>query len=181
MKIREVLELGRVGLQSREYVLLRETRRGGRRGHLQRGTQHAERRRATGAPVHHPVHQRLCVFSKVPSARAGDILWKILKESLAPRRRFFGVLRAPPPDPRRRVRPLEAIPRRIVVGDLVPEHNRDEKIGGDAKVDADGDENFTRDSLTGRRARSDLGGGQEKPPREPPPGHRSLRGEQLPE
>ena len=49
------------------------------------------------------------------------------------------------------------------------------------KVDADGDENFTQDSLTGRRARSDLGGGQEKPPREPPPGHRSLRGEQLPE
>ena len=108
------------------------------------------------------------IFQSSIGTRPTRYPWKILKESPPRARRFLGVLRAHSPDPRRRTRPLYAVPRRIVVGDLVPEHDRDEEIGGDTQVDADGDENFTRDSLTWRRARSNIGGGQEEPPPEPP-------------
>jgi hypothetical protein len=98
--------------------------------------------------VNKPCHQRLGVFDKVPTARAGDVFREILQKSLAVRRRLFPALNAPPLDPTRGIRV-------VITWNLIPEHDRDYELGGDAQVHAHRHQRLTRGSLARSSARSD--------------------------
>ena len=99
--------------------------------------------------MNQPCHQRLGVFNKVPTARAGDVLWEILQKSLAVRRRLFPALNAPPLDPTRGIHSV------VIPWNLIPEHDRDDELGGDAQVHAHRHQRLTRRSLARSSAWAD--------------------------
>ena len=148
---------------------LRRDRARWRRGHLQRL---AEQQRATRAPCDRGPRSddlaraaTLCVFSEVPS-RAPALTFGDSPAASPGTAGFRRLLRAPPRDPRRRVRPRRRYPSTYRRRGSRPEHNRDAEIGGDAKVDADR-RDFTELLLAPGVAPLLLGGDQEEPPRGP--------------